>query len=1143
MKKTLREKNKELESRLREAEKPPAAIESGSMDAFGPDGRKKFALVFPDRAFRTLVEGMNQGAATLARDGTVTYCSRRLASMVGRPAGRILGSPILDLVEEAEKGRFKSILRPRKGKTARGEFQFKRKGKPSLQVLVSCSSPGPEAPVLCMVVTDLTGQRRAELRLRKRRERLEAVVDNRTKELKKNEEILKLARNRLKTVIDNTPVGIAVTDEKGGAIYANSEYESIWGRDRPPTASVKDYKAYKAWWVDSGKPVRPTEWASARAIRTGRPVTGQTMKIERFGGAPAYVINGAAPIFDAQGKIAGAVVAIVDITDRRGVEMQLEDVAEKYASLFNTTADGIWIHDMNGEILEVNDAYCAMSGYTREELDHMPVSNLEAIETPREVAAHIRELPRRGGHDRFESRHRRKDGSLFDVDITALYLEREGGRIAMFVRDITRRKEMEARLQAQSREQQSLLDSSPAFIFYKDMENRFVRVNKAMEEAMGLPRAEIEGRPLSDIYPREQAEAYWSDDVEVMRSGRPKRGIIEEMQSARGPRIVETDKIPHFDEQGNLAGVIGFAIDITERRRAERELTWSARRHELISSTAARLLRSTDPRGLVEELCRDVMAFLDCDAFFNFLLDGETGRLRLNAHAGVPDPEARKIELLDLGDGVCGCAARDETRIIAEDIQNVDDPRTALIRSYGIQAYCCHPLMIEGRLLGTLSFGTRSRERFTRNEVEVMEAVSNLVAIAMNRIAMVNALRESERKFSALFRAAPIAMSLATFENGAMHDVNKAWLSMTGYSRKEEVLGKTSVELGLAPDPNALEIVLKDARRKGFVRGAEMPLLTRWGARRTLLVDLHAVEIGERKFILSATVDITLRKQAEEVLRRDRTTFERLVTKRTNELLEAQIQLERTQRLADIGALAATIAHELRSPLAAIGLAAHNVGKKSGAPDVAKHLETIAKKVAESNQIINNLLFYSRLKPPMCEPVPILDALEETIESIKTRVKKDVSIVRDIDSLTGVSIDADPIQIREVLGNILNNAYDAVPPAGGEVRIVCEASDETITIRVEDNGPGIPDEIVDKIFEPFFTTKVKGTGLGLSVCRQIVTMHDGEIGVTRGFDRGASVFVRLRRTRRLLGGPRAGSDGERDYPAGEEGPEPSSFSS
>ncbi len=201
-----------------------------------------------------------------------------------------------------------------------------------------------------------------------------------------------------------------------------------------------------------------------------------------------------------------------------------------------------------------------------------------------------------------------------------------------------------------------------------------------------------------------------------------------------------------FDERGALRGGFGITQDITHHKAVEEALQWSVQRNELLTKTAARLLETTDVQGLVDNLCAEVMTFLNCDVFFNFLADDQVKRLRLNACAGIPTAVAEEIEWLDYGVAICGCVARDRERIIAEDVCNVDDDRTTLIRSFGIEAYCCHPLMSQGTLIGTLSFGARTRPTFRAEEIEVMQAVSNLVAMAMARLSMEQALREADRR-------------------------------------------------------------------------------------------------------------------------------------------------------------------------------------------------------------------------------------------------------------------------------------------------------------------------------------------------------------------------------------------------------------
>jgi GAF domain-containing protein len=128
---------------------------------------------------------------------------------------------------------------------------------------------------------------------------------------------------------------------------------------------------------------------------------------------------------------------------------------------------------------------------------------------------------------------------------------------------------------------------------------------------------------------------------------------------------------------------------------------------------------------------------------FNYLVDEETQRLHLNAYTGIPEETAKEIEWLDYGVAVCGCAARDACRIVAEDIPNTPDPRTNHVKSLGIKAYACHPLFSAGRVNGTLSFGTRSRMTFNEEELSLMKTIADQVAIAMERINLIEALRRS----------------------------------------------------------------------------------------------------------------------------------------------------------------------------------------------------------------------------------------------------------------------------------------------------------------------------------------------------------------------------------------------------------------
>ncbi|OHE79285.1 MAG: hypothetical protein A2107_10365 [Verrucomicrobia bacterium GWF2_62_7] len=258
----------------------------------------------------------------------------------------------------------------------------------------------------------------------------------------------------------------------------------------------------------------------------------------------------------------------------------------------------------------------------------------------------------------------------------------------------------------------------------------------------------------------------------------------------------------------------------------------------------------------------------------------------------------------------------------------------------------------------------------------------------------------------------------------------------------------------------------------------------------------HAGRIDGLIFCL---VDVTKRQQAEKELQR------------------VQEELGASQRLSDIGKLAAMVAHELRNPLAAIKIATYNIRHKEPGRHLATHLDNINSKVLESEAIITNLLFHARLKQPHCLAMEIRELLQECITTARARhadarVKENV----DLAGLQGVIVLADPHQLRELFNNLLTNAYDAMAESDGCLEVSATATPQAVTIVIRDNGIGISAEELPRLFEAFYTTKAKGTGLGLPVCQQIVRNHRGTLQLDSQPQQGTTVSVLLPR-----GGPDA----------------------
>ncbi|GAB6194650.1 MASE3 domain-containing protein [Desulfocastanea catecholica] len=164
-------------------------------------------------------------------------------------------------------------------------------------------------------------------------DRANRELSRQTAELEATNKQVENDKRMLSAVMQALPTGVAITDISGGTVLTNKVYETLWGGALPETSSVDDYHHYRAWWTDTDKPVAKEEWASAIAVREERDAIGQMMRIERFDGSEAYIINSACPVYDADGNISGSAVAIQDITDLKQAENALFE-SEQQLRLF-----------------------------------------------------------------------------------------------------------------------------------------------------------------------------------------------------------------------------------------------------------------------------------------------------------------------------------------------------------------------------------------------------------------------------------------------------------------------------------------------------------------------------------------------------------------------------------------------------------------------------------------------------------------------------------------------------------------------------------------------------------------------------------------------------------------------------------------
>jgi signal transduction histidine kinase len=229
------------------------------------------------------------------------------------------------------------------------------------------------------------------------------------------------------------------------------------------------------------------------------------------------------------------------------------------------------------------------------------------------------------------------------------------------------------------------------------------------------------------------------------------------------------------------------------------------------------------------------------------------------------------------------------------------------------------------------------------------------------------------------------------------------------------------------------------------------------------------------------------------------------------ELVEADLakvkeQLVRQTRLAAIGQISASIAHDLRNSLFTISGAAYLLKRSipEGQSKSTEQAEHIDHEINTINRLISNLMEMARGKESQKSSVNLGEAVHEAFHRVRragTRLRMELSEEPFI-------VAADPVQLGQVLGNLMANAVEAMGE-DGEVRVCGRNDGQTQTIVLEDDGPGIPKELRGQVFEPLVSGKPKGTGLGLAICRQIVERHGGTIDLTDSKGPGAAFVIRL----------------------------------
>ncbi len=227
------------------------------------------------------------------------------------------------------------------------------------------------------------------------------------------------------------------------------------------------------------------------------------------------------------------------------------------------------------------------------------------------------------------------------------------------------------------------------------------------------------------------------------------------------------------------------------------------------------------------------------------------------------------------------------------------------------------------------------------------------------------------------------------------------------------------------------------------------------------------------------------------------------------EIIVKEEQLHRMDRLAYLGEMAAGLAHEIRNPLASISGAAQVLAESDFIPPEGRRLiDIISRETGRLNRLTNSFLLYGRPTRETVELVDVNAEMEEIVELIgRRRNLPQADIIADIPG--DAVMETEPSQLRQILVNILLNAWQSLPEQGGRITISVKIRDEMLELVIRDNGCGISPADMKRIFNPFFTTKAKGTGLGLAIVQRLVHDLGGTIDIRSEVGRGTEVVLKF----------------------------------
>jgi len=555
-------------------------------------------------------------------------------------------------------------------------------------------------------------------------------------ESKQAEKALRESEERLRVAQLAAKAGTWDWDIATGSVFWSEEYYILYGLD-PATPST--YENWLATILESDR--EQADRAVRRALKQRQSTLYFEFRIRHPVEEVKWLASCSHIFYNSDGQPQRAVGISIDITDRKQTAAALSQNEARLRGFVDANVVGILYGDIYGNIHEANDELLRIVGYTREDLkagrlrwiDITPPEYL-----PRDEQA-IAEARARGACTPYEKEYIRKDGRRVPVLLGYSLVGAAREESVAFILDLSDRKHSAAALRQSETRFRLMVESAKEYaIFTLNLNGIITSWNSGAERLLGYQEAEILGRDGRIIFtPEDNARGKAEQEQQIALA----QGQAENERwhlRKDGSRFWGSGLVmPLQTEAGNMQGFIKIMQDRTAQRQAEE-------RFRLLYDTTSDLLATEQPMTLMHNLFNKLAAQLELDYFYNYMVEEKDNHqmLHLSSYAGISEEVAQAIASIEFGQYLCGLVAHARRQIVLDQAQIATHPNAQLICSLGITAYAGQPLIVQGRLLGTLSFASRTRTSFTSEEIDLLQSTCDQMAIALERTNLTASLQQ-----------------------------------------------------------------------------------------------------------------------------------------------------------------------------------------------------------------------------------------------------------------------------------------------------------------------------------------------------------------------------------------------------------------